>query len=100
MDPPVSVSLLTGWLHLVDLKVILRVFKLKVGLFDKGRDLFKLVISVFGVVEQDSVEHFGEMAIQILGNVAADFLALSELGLDALESALVDVHLTYKTNNC
>mgnify|MGYP003348715761 CR=1 FL=1 len=86
LDPSVSIGLLTGWLRLVHLKVILRVFKLKISLFDKCRDLFKLVIGVFRVMEKDSVEHFSQVAVEVLRYVSSNLLALSELSLDALRS--------------
>ena len=82
-----------GFIHF---EVELRVLELEVGLLHECRDLFELVVGVLGVVEQDAVEDFGEMAVEVLGDVAADVLAKAKLGFDALEGGLVDAHGLFK----
>jgi len=43
-------------------------------------------------MEKNAVKNFSEMAVEVLGDVATDFLAKSKLGFDALERCLVDAH--------
>jgi hypothetical protein len=61
----------------VDFKVIFRVLELEISLFNKCGDLFKLVVGILRMVQEDAVEDFSEMAIKVFGNVAADLFALA-----------------------
>ena len=89
-------TLLGGLFSFVYFIVELRVLEFKVGLFHESWDLFEFVVSVLWVMEENAVKNFSEMAVEVLGDVATDFLAKSKLGFDALERCLVDAHSLFK----
>ena len=61
----------------IDLTVTFYVSKFQILLLDKCRDLFKLVVRIIGVVEEDAVEDLSQMAVKVLWDVAADVFGFS-----------------------
>lgn len=76
----------------IDFSVLSRVFEFQVSLLHKGGDLLELVVGISGVVHYHSVEHLGEMAVEILLNISSGGLGFFQLGLDAIKGFLVDTH--------
>ena len=76
----------------VHFTVFRRVFKLQVSLLHEGGDLLEFIVSISGVVHDDSVEHFGKMSIEVLLDVTTGSLGFTELGLDAFKGFTVNTH--------
>ena len=77
----------------IDLEVTLRVSKAHMSALDQGRNLFKLVESVGLMVQHDAVEHFSEVAVQILVRVTSHILRLSKLFSNLVERFNTEGHI-------
>ena len=80
-------------MKLVKLVIKLGVLDFQMGLLNKGRDFFELVIGIIRVMQHDSVKYFGQVAVQVLLDGAASVLGSSRLVLNALKS--FSIHCTH-----
>jgi hypothetical protein len=77
----------------INVEVLLGVSNLEVGLLDESRDFFELVITVFRMVQHDSVEDLDQVRVKVLLDRLAKLLGLTQLSLESVEGFCANAHI-------
>ena len=62
-------------------------------MLDQSRDLLELLVSIGAMMKKDAVEDLRKVRVQILRDVATDFLSSPQLVLNPLQCLFTNAHL-------
>ena len=78
---------------LIDFARIFRVFNFVIGLLNDAWNFFELIVSLFLMVQHDSVENFRQVGVQVGLDWSSEVFHLLKLGLQFLQGIQFNAHI-------